>query len=98
MFQPHRFSRTELCWEEFRTCFKDCDHLIITDIYPAGEKPIPNVSAERLVQECAHSNAIYLAKNESLVDEVQKTLGNADVFVTLGAGDIWKTGEALVDD
>ena len=49
VFQPHRYSRTLHCKDGFVSSFRDCDVAFITDIYPAGEKPIEGVSAENLV-------------------------------------------------
>jgi UDP-N-acetylmuramate--alanine ligase len=48
-FQPHRFSRTKLCWDQFQTCFSQADRLYLTDIYAAGEDPIANVDADAML-------------------------------------------------
>ncbi len=50
VFQPHRYTRTQALFEEFLTAFKDADGLIITDIYPASEEPIPGVNAAALCE------------------------------------------------
>jgi UDP-N-acetylmuramate--alanine ligase len=92
LFQPHRYSRTESCWHEFTTCFTLCDELILTDIYAAGEKPISGITSERLIHEIKHGHAQYMKKDSALSDAIQKNLKNGDVFLTLGAGDIWKIG------
>lgn len=98
LFQPHRFSRTEQCWHEFTQCFQQSDVLFLTDIYPAGESPIPGIEASRLAKEVKHSKAHYLARNSSeLMDSVVKELTNGDVFVTLGAGDGWRIGMEVLD-
>lgn len=97
MFQPHRFSRTESCWHEFTQCFSQCDGVIVTDIYAAGEKPIEGVNSERLVHEIKHSAKFYMPKSEKLVDEILKSLKSGDVFVTLGAGDGWKVGMEVLE-
>ena len=91
-FQPHRYSRTQTCWVDFLNCFKNCDHLIITDIYSAGEKPIPEITSERLVSEIHHNDCRYLAKTPLAADQIREILKPGDVFVTLGAGDGWKIG------
>ena len=88
-FQPHRFSRTQICWNEFTTCFSQCDDLIVTDIYPAGEKPIEGISSEKLVSEIKHSSVRFLVRSS---ENISGQLKAGDVFLTLGAGDGWKVG------
>ncbi|MEK7355901.1 MAG: UDP-N-acetylmuramate--L-alanine ligase, partial [Bdellovibrionota bacterium] len=56
-FQPHRYSRTHLCWDQFVHCFKDAGDLFLCDIYAAGEDPIANVSSERLAREITAGSA-----------------------------------------
>lgn len=94
-FQPHRYSRTQLCWKEFLTCFHQADRLLLTDIYPAGEKAIDGISAEKLIQEIVHSNKTYLSKSQSL-ETILQELKPGDVFLTLGAGDGWKLGMEIL--
>ena len=88
-FQPHRFSRTQICWNEFTTCFSQCDELILTDIYPAGEKPIDGVSSEKLANEIKHQSVHLYDRNS---EKLARSLRSGDVFLTLGAGDGWKVG------
>lgn len=97
MFQPHRYSRTQLCWSEFVECFESCDALIVTDIYAAGEQAIAGISAERLVQEVRHSDKTYLPKRADLATKIATGLKPGDVFVTLGAGDGWKVGMSVLE-
>lgn len=96
-FQPHRFSRTVSCWNDFLNCFKDCDVLFLTDIYPAGEAPMPGVTAQRLCEEIQHSNCQYLPKSDDMAQKIVATLRPQDVFLTLGAGDGWKLGLAVLN-
>lgn len=98
LFQPHRFSRTELCWEGFVNCFGQADVVYLTDIYAAGEKEIPDVHAERLAKEIAHGHVVYIPKDELQAQNILKDLQKGDVIITLGAGDIWKTGLGLLKD
>lgn len=97
LFQPHRYSRTQNCWHEFTQCFAQCDELLLTDIYAAGEAPLDGVSSERLSQEVKHKNCVYLKKTPLLSMEVQARLKTGDVFLTLGAGDCWKTGLEVLE-
>lgn len=99
IFQPHRFSRTQLCWEQFRGCFKNSDMLFILDIYPAGESPIPGVSSERLVNEMDHRDCRYLNRaDDPRMDAVRTQLKGGDIVLTLGAGDISKLGEQFTEN
>ncbi|WP_295898943.1 UDP-N-acetylmuramate--L-alanine ligase [uncultured Bdellovibrio sp.] len=91
-FQPHRYSRTQHCWHDFTTAFKEADEVLLTDIYAAGEAPIPGVSSEKLAQEMKHERAQYFLRDEKATQKVLGLLKEGDVFVTLGAGDGWKLG------
>jgi UDP-N-acetylmuramate--alanine ligase len=92
-FQPHRYTRTQLLFEEFTRSFNEADLLLVTDIYPAGEGPIAGVSAERLVQAIAehgHHNVRYLRDRSEIVAELVAQARPGDVVIALGAGDINK--------
>lgn len=90
VFQPHRFSRTQLLEREFTTCFDRADGVIITDIYPAFERPIPGVSGERLaglIKAHGHPCVRYVPKQE-LTAYVSRVASPGDTVFFLGAGDI----------
>ncbi|AJE02374.1 UDP-N-acetylmuramate--L-alanine ligase [Geobacter pickeringii] len=98
-FQPHRFSRTRELFDEFVKCFYDADVLVLTDIYAAGEAPIEGVSAERLAEEIrrhGQRDVTYVADREELPDHLAKIMKPGDIVLTLGAGNIWQAGEALL--
>ena len=100
IFQPHRFSRTKDLAQEFAEAFDQADVLYVTDIYSAGESPIPGVSGENLaerIRATGHSSVTWIGKKEELVKQVRPTLVSGDVVLTLGAGDIWKVGSELVE-
>lgn len=96
-FQPHRYSRTEHCWHDFTNAFSQSDVLLLTDIYPAGEAPIPGITSEKLAQEMKHSHTTYLPKDDQAVGRILTVLKEGDVFVTLGAGDGWKLGMEVLE-
>lgn len=99
VFQPHRFSRTQLCWEQFCGCFKNSDVLFVMDIYPAGETPLAGVTSERLVHEMDHPNCRYLNRAEDpRMETVKAELKSGDIVLTLGAGDISKLGEQFTEN
>jgi len=96
-FQPHRFSRTKALMEEFMSCFDLADSLMITDIYPASEKPLAGVNAmnicARLCQN-GQSEVVYLKKND-IIKHTLKILQEGDLMLFLGAGDIYKLSQEL---
>ncbi|MCK4700809.1 MAG: UDP-N-acetylmuramate--L-alanine ligase, partial [Bacteroidales bacterium] len=92
VFQPHLYSRTQNFANEFAGSLDELDELILLDIYPAREKPVPGVTSEMILQKMKMENK-QLVKKENLVD----LLGNKDleVLLTLGAGDIGEFVEPL---
>lgn len=96
LFQPHRYSRTKICWNEFMSCFDDADVLYVTDIYAAGEAAIDGVDSARLALEMKHKNCQYIVKDTTTARELHRILKPGDVFLTLGAGDGWKIGLDLL--
>lgn len=100
VFQPHRFSRTKFLLEEFSRSFDLADYIIITDIYPAGELPIDEVSAKNIYEKM---KAYSPDKETSFLpkDQISKHIINSkrpgDLIVTLGAGDITKVCDELVE-
>lgn len=100
VFQPHRYSRTQLLHEEFGKAFRSADLLVLTDIYAAGEAPIEGVSGETILQEVRRQSGqsvVYLPEREKLASYLQKEIQEGDLVITMGAGDIYKTGEELVE-
>lgn len=96
-FQPHRYSRTKLCWDQFMDCFAGADELFILDIYAAGEEPIPGVSSESFLEGVARARGVRPTRPlrgdlEARAAELVKHLNRQDVVLTLGAGDVWKLG------
>ncbi|WP_437298718.1 UDP-N-acetylmuramate--L-alanine ligase [Sorangium sp. So ce426] len=90
-FQPHRHTRTRDLFDEFTRAFNQADVLLVTDIYAAGEPPIPGVTAERLVQsirEHGHHDARYIADKAELPEALEKIARPGDVVIALGAGDV----------
>jgi len=99
VFQPHRYTRTQALFQEFLTAFYDADVLILTDIYPAGEDPIPGVEARALfegIREHGHKDVTFLGDKKEIVDHLLRIIRSGDLVVTLGAGDIWQIADELV--
>jgi len=98
IFQPHRYTRTKFLLDEFAACFAGCDRVYVLDIYAASEKPIPGVSSERLVarmHELGTKNAQYAPSEEQVLEELANDAQPGDLIITIGAGSVWKIGEAL---
>ncbi len=85
VFQPHLYSRTQNFANEFAGSLDELDELILLDIYPAREKPVPGVTSEMILQKMKMENK-QLVKKENLVDLLSKK--DLEVLLTLGAGDI----------
>lgn len=106
VFQPHRFSRTEKLWDDFVELFAKADslfgveELFVTDIYPASEAPIPNVTSERLVEAIKiknpHLKIYYQPSHEVITEHFKQVLAPGDLLLTVGAGRAYQIGELLV--
>jgi UDP-N-acetylmuramate--alanine ligase len=100
IFQPHRYSRTQDLFDEFLTAFEGADRLILTEIYGAGEDAIAGVTGEALyhaIKRQGHMDVEFIADKGSIARQLAGRLVPGDVVLTLGAGDIYKSGEALVE-
>lgn len=98
-FQPHRYSRTQLLHEEFGRAFTSADLLILTDVYAAGEAPIPGISGETIkaeVERQTGAHVTYLPRREDIAPYLASIVREGDLVITMGAGDIYKTSEELV--
>lgn len=99
IFQPHRYSRTQLLLKEFGSAFKEADMLILTDVYSAGEEKISGISGESILQEVlgeTNQAVSYIPRREDIAAFVKDRLSPGDLVITMGAGDIYKTGEELL--
>ena len=99
-FQPHRYSRTQGLFHEFTTAFRRADVLILSDIYPAGEKPIEGVSSEALLEAIRQHGQRQTQCIGQLVQQPQvlvPLLQPGDLLLTLGAGNIVRVGEQVLD-
>ncbi len=99
IFQPHRYSRTQLLLKEFGNAFAEADMLVLTDVYSAGEEKISGISGESILNEvlAATNQAVcYIPKREDIAAAIKDKLSAGDLVITMGAGDIYKTGEELL--
>jgi UDP-N-acetylmuramate--alanine ligase len=100
IFQPHLFSRTQQFAPEFAQALAIADEVILTDIYPAREQPVPGVTSELIRQEALKSGAKqfqYVGVKENALDAVTKMAQQGDVIITIGAGSITHIKHLIVE-
>ncbi len=100
VFQPHRYTRVRDLFDEFTTCFSDADLVAMTDIYSAREAPIEGITSSALfakMREKLGGKTIYLPR-ASLESEVARLLKPLDVVLTLGAGDVTRSGSGILEE
>jgi UDP-N-acetylmuramate--alanine ligase len=92
VFQPHRFSRIALLWQDFADAFVGADTVVLTDIYPENEAPRPGVSGRLVLHAVldAHpdTNVVYLPRRADLLEHVPRLARAGDLVLTLGPGDL----------
>ncbi|RME49024.1 MAG: UDP-N-acetylmuramate--L-alanine ligase [Chloroflexi bacterium] len=97
VFQPHTYSRTRALLDEFAGSFGNADRVIVTDIYAAREKDTLGVHAEDLVGRMTHPGVQYIAGLEDAASYLADHLAPDSVVLTLGAGNVWKVGERVLE-
>ncbi|MGL1933020.1 MAG: UDP-N-acetylmuramate--L-alanine ligase [Desulfotalea sp.] len=100
MFQPHRYSRTKALFDEFKTCFHQADYLVMTDIYAASESPEDGVDSLTLltaVKEHGQRHTRYIGDVGDIALQLLPDLLEEDLVLSLGAGNIVRAGEDLVE-
>jgi UDP-N-acetylmuramate--alanine ligase len=100
-FQPHRYSRTEQLHDEFGPALASADAIVLTDIYPAGEDPVPGVTLERLaasVERAAPGRVTVVREIGEVPSAVARLAQPGDLVLTLGAGSIGEAGTAILEE
>ena len=92
VFQPHRYSRTKEYFNLFKNSLMKSDFSIVTDIYPAGEDPIPGISSKNFEGD----NIKYLQSTRYVPEYLSQEVNKGDVILTLGAGDITLLGPKII--
>ena len=98
-FQPHRFTRTQALFGEFCKTFEKADELLLTEIYPASEDPIPGVNGMSLAQgirQVSDTKVRFYPDFEMMQNELPNILQPGDLFITQGAGSIYTVGEKFL--
>jgi UDP-N-acetylmuramate--alanine ligase len=94
VFQPHRYTRLAKLMTEFATAFNQADVLVLTEIYPAGEDPIPGVTGRALYEEVrrfGHRNVVFEPDLKRIGTLLQGILVPGDIVLVLGAGNVNRT-------
>lgn len=99
LVQPHRFSRTKDCFSSFGGSLTPADLVLLTDVYGAGEKPIPGIDGQSLYKEIVSQGyeMCRYVPEEKLIEETLSVLKPGDIVVTMGAGDVTKIGQVLLE-
>jgi UDP-N-acetylmuramate--alanine ligase len=98
-FQPHRYSRTQLCWGQFAGALKGADFVQLMDVYAAGEAPItgidsPTLAAAMKQQGCPHVE--YAGDLQQTAERLKRSLKDGDLLITLGAGSVTQLSGLLL--
>ncbi|MGB8771003.1 MAG: cyanophycin synthetase, partial [Candidatus Korobacteraceae bacterium] len=100
IFQPHRYTRTQLLLEEFSTAFQDADSVIVLNIYPASEPPIPGITGAllaRRIREVGGQEALYVSSFAEAVRLAANAAASGDAILTLGAGSVSRIGPQVLE-
>jgi UDP-N-acetylmuramate--alanine ligase len=101
VFQPHRYSRTRALYKEFGASFSSADAVLVTEVYGAGEMPQPGINGKLIVDAICetrgHPEVYYMPQQDAIPAVLQNVSRKGDLVLTLGAGDISKAGEDLLD-
>ncbi|KUG03564.1 udp-n-acetylmuramate--alanine ligase [hydrocarbon metagenome] len=99
VFQPHRYTRTQLLGEKLGESLQEADLVVITDVYSAGEIPIEGIDGKTVYQAAEKNgcNTVYLPTFMDIEKYLLEILKENDMVITMGAGDIWNIGKRILD-
>jgi UDP-N-acetylmuramate--alanine ligase len=100
VFQPHRYTRTQLLMDDFAHAFHDADTLLVLDIYAASEPPIDGITGEALarrIREAGEQDACYAASFAEATEAVVARAHEGDMILTLGAGSVSQFGPTILE-
>ncbi len=101
VFQPHRFTRTRLLLDGFVDVLSKVPRLYVMDVFAAGEEPIKGATSEEMVKRvkaAGGEGAVYAPCEKELVKLLKNDLGEGDILLTLGAGNVWRCADAVADE
>ena len=91
VFQPHRYTRTRDCYEDFVRVLSTCDVLVLLEVYPAGEEPIPGAdgrSLSRSLRQRGVLDPVFVAELKEVPEVLSNLLRDGDILLTQGAGNV----------
>ncbi|MDR3012994.1 MAG: UDP-N-acetylmuramate--L-alanine ligase [Chitinispirillales bacterium] len=100
VFQPHLYTRTRDFMDQFAISLSGADMVIITDIYKARERSIPGISAEEIVNRVnaiGKTKALYIGDKNNIAEKLYDMIGNGDLAIFMGAGDIWESARDFAE-
>ena len=101
VFQPHTYTRTKALFNEFTECFTGADVLVLTDIYAAREKDVYDISTEKLYNSMKElhpdKEIYYIGDFDRIADFIKSNAASGDMVITMGAGDVYKVGELILN-
>jgi len=101
VFQPHRYTRTHALWRELGRSLGSADVVVVTDVYGAGERPMPGVTGKLLVEALTESapgkRVIYLPRRSDVAPFLAGAIRDGDLVLTMGAGDITMVAESILE-
>jgi UDP-N-acetylmuramate--alanine ligase len=98
VYQPHRYTRTRDLYEDFVAVLSSCDVLVLLDVYPAGEEPIPGAdsrSLTRSIRQRGQVEPIFAEQIEDVPELLSSIVGEGDVVITQGAGNVARLAQDL---
>ena len=100
IFQPHRYSRTRQLGQEFGQAFSDADVVVLTDIYSAGEEPLPGIDGAYLIQKIEEESKHrphYIPQWQEIAVQIISVVQPGDLVLTLGAGSINQVAPRILE-
>lgn len=101
VFQPHRYSRLQALCDDFADAFADADTVVLIDVFPAGEMPIPGVTSKMLADKirAAHPGKFvrYVSDHHALMECLDEVAYDGDLLITMGAGDVTTVGPEYLE-
>ncbi len=91
-FQPHRYSRTQICWNQFEKALSIADHVFLLDIYAAGENPIENITSKKMASDFGFE---YVGNVNDSTHSILSKINSGDLLLTMGAGNVHQLYQKL---
>ena len=101
VFQPHRYSRLRALADDFADAFADADRLVLIDVFPAGEMPIPGVTSKMLADKVRRRHpgkeVVYVSDRAKVAETLSQVVEEGDLVITMGAGDVTQVAPEFIE-